>query len=284
MAALTANNTAASAIASATAGTMAEPVKRSSKSLISFIQERLTNAPVESIAVALIGPWLMGTVAKGAFNLLTESHENNPKLNAVARKYSSDPTNAGENADGKSGQTIKYRGKTFLQVDSKEKVDLSWTGALPYWLPVWLIGMEGVMMLRFGAKYFEKRGYSPAQRHAVQSYVFFAVLPLVDLLSGDDWANPTKEQQKDRRLAYRFRLPLYFWTVFEYIMTIGTFRTVLDFKNGLSKRSRFALVMQLGLFNGAFGINVSHELLHKNNKFEKMLAWALLTNVNYSTF
>src|SRR5690606_13026737 len=138
-------------------------------------------------------------------------------------------------------------------------------GAIPYWIPVCVIGLEGTLLLRGGGDFLKSRGYSPAKRQVVQGYMFFAVLPFLDLIAGDDWANPSKEQQKGRRLAYRFRLPLYLWVLFEFITTVAVFRTVLDFKNGLSKRSRFALLAQVALFNGAFGINVSHELLHKNN-------------------
>jgi len=137
-------------------------------------------------------------------------------------------------------------------------------------------------MLTYGESYFARRGYTPAQRHKYQLFFFVGGFPMIDLISGDDWANPTREQQKGRRLAYRFRLPLYLWTVFEFIVTVATFKLVLNTKNDLSTRSRLALTMQLGLFNGGFGINVSHELLHKNNAFEKLLARALLTNVNYN--
>ena len=239
-----------------------------------FLQERLKNSPVESLALLLIGPWLLNTLGKGIVGLIN-NNDATPKQGVVNKN-----NNNTSNQEGKNNE-VKYRGKTFQQTDSKESVDLSWLGALPYWVPVCIIGLESIFMFRNGVEHFKRRGYTPGQRHLFQAYFFFGILPLVDLLSGDDWANPTKEQQKDRRLAYRFRLPLYIWTVVEFILTLATFRLVLDGKNGLSKRSRFALMMQLGLFNGVFGINVSHELLHKNNRFERMLAWLLLTNVNY---
>ena len=256
------------------------------ESMLAKMSRRFQRAPVESLAIVLIGPWIMTSIGRGAWRLVTETPEENPKYHVLRKKISSASTTTTTTTDesgvedGKRA-VIKYRGKTFVQTESKETVDLSWFGAIPYWIPVCLIGLEGFLVLRDGVGHFVRRGYSPAQRHLIQGYVFFAVLPVVDLLSGDDWANPTKEQQRDRRLAYRFRLPLYLWTLFEFITTAGAFRTILDFNNGLSKRSRWALIMQLGLFNGAFGINVAHELLHKNNRFENALAWALLTNVNY---
>jgi len=222
----------------------AQPVAlKQGGSFVDRFRQRLADAPVETLAATLLGPWLMTTFMKGAWKLLTESDEHSRKYGVAVRK-------AGEKEEGvaEDQRTIKYRGKSFVQVESKEKVDLSWIGAAPYWIPVSLIGLEGLMMFRHGAEYFKKRGYSPAQRHVIQAYVFFAILPIVDLVSGDDWANPTKDQQKNRRLAYRFRLPLYMWTIFEYIITIATFKIVLDPTNNLSKRSRFALIMQLGEF------------------------------------
>lgn len=218
---------------------------------------RLYSHPQDTLSVTLLVPWLSSLLLRGALK-----HWRNE--NKVLK-----------------GETVQHRGKTFSLVLNAAPVDLSWMGAIEYWLPIALLGGEAAALCWKGSDLFKQRGHSPVQRQQVAMYVFFAVFPVMDLVVGDDWANPTKEQQKDRRLAYRFRLPLYLWCVVEFMFTLGTFRVVLDSKNGFSKRSRFALMMNLALFNGVFGINVSHELLHKSAKLERALAYALLCNVNY---
>ena len=185
---------------------------------------------------------------------------------------------------GGEKDTVVVRGKTFTLVANAEDddgVDLGWSGTMQYWIPVLVFGIEAVQISILGEKAFKLRGYTPIQRGVIQVILFFGLLPILDLAMGDDWTNPTKAQIKDRRLANRFRLPLYTWCAVEALGTLSIYNLVFSTTSKLSRGNRLALLATLALFNGAFGITISHELLHKQSVFEKSLGYFLLTNVNY---
>jgi len=180
------------------------------------------------------------------------------------------------------GETVVVRGKTFTTVaDDGAGVDLGWLGTLPYWIPVAVFGIESAQLSIFGERAFKLRGYTPAQRGFVQLVLFFGVLPVLDLAMGDDWANPTKAQIKERKLAKRFRLPLYAWCAVEALATWTTYRLCFAQHSAMTRGNRVALMATLLLFNGVFGITISHELIHKQSALEQWLGYLLLVNVNY---
>ena len=43
-----------------------------------------------------------------------------------------------------------------------------------------------------------------------------------------------------------------------------------------------SLILSSGLIAGAFGITISHELLHSKSSFDRWLAWVQLTSINYT--
>jgi len=231
--------------------------------VVEVVKNSIQNVSAETLALMVAGPWFATTVAKGVVELASKNRSSHITY------------------DREKLQATKYRGKQFLQTDSKDKVDLSWKGALPYWFAIAQNAIESVLLNKYGDDYFKQRGFTPGERQILQIYIFFIALPLVDLLAGADYSNPTKKQQREHQTLYRFKLPLYIWTATEFLLTVATMRTVLNPNNKFSLLSKAAMIVQLGLFNGVFGINISHELLHKHNRFERALAWALLTNVNY---
>jgi alkane 1-monooxygenase len=182
---------------------------------------------------------------------------------------------------------VVVRGRRFSETSDADSssgaggVDLGWTGTIPYWIPTVVFGLEALQLSIFGERAFKLRGYSPKQRGFVQLVLFFGVLPVLDLAMGDDWANPTKAQLKDRKLAKRFRLPLYVWCAVEALATWSVFKLVFNKKSTMSRMDQMALFGMLSLFNGAFGITISHELIHKQSALEKFLGYLLLVNVNY---
>ena len=183
-------------------------------------------------------------------------------------------------------EEVRIRGKVFHSTVPKDKdnqVDLSLTGALPYWVPVSLLGIETLGLFFDGAKHFERKGFTPAQRARFQVFLFFGLLPLADMVLGNDWKNPSSKQleESEKRLRWRFRGPLYLWCVISAMLNLAAFRVAFAKGNGLSARSRFHILANLALLNGAFGINISHELIHKNSVLEKFLGNMLLVFVNY---
>jgi alkane 1-monooxygenase len=178
-------------------------------------------------------------------------------------------------------EEVKLRGKTFLSTASKERLNLGWTGAFPYYVPVMLLALEATGMARHGEQHFLRKGFTPAQRAKFQLWMFFGLLPLADMVIGADWLNPSTKQTNERRLAWRFRLPLYLWVMTSIVMNLFGYRIALSKTSNLSSTSRLAIFANLALLNGVFGINISHELLHKQSKLEKVLGNLLLVFVNY---
>ena len=177
---------------------------------------------------------------------------------------------------------MNLRGKTFVAPVGEEKVDLSVWGAIPYYVSPLVLGSDALLLTFKGESLFKERDITPFQRSMFQLYVIFGLLPMADLLVGADWKNPTKEQLRNHKNQFIFRLPLYLWCVAEFIMTTAVFKTIFNKDSKLRFRDKLSLFFMIGLLNGAFGINVSHELIHKNSFLEKWLGHLLLCNVNYS--
>lgn len=218
---------------------------------------------METALITVGAPWLVYNMAKGLIQAVTKD---NPQFQSNTK-----------NDDRQL--KIKYRGKTFQQITTGREADLSLKAVIPYMIPVGIVGVDVVLLFLRGSTHELRRG-APTERFRM--FIMFAVFPLIDLIAGEDWTNPTNKQEHTRKSTRRhFRFPLYMWCVIELLATLGSFREMLNFTNGLKWHHRMSLFIKLGMANGAFGINVSHELLHKNNWLERALAYALLVNVNY---
>ncbi|CAN8069082.1 unnamed protein product [Agarophyton chilense] len=114
--------------------------------------------------------------------------------------------------------------------------------------------------------------------------VFFVwiVVPCLDhiiALSPTVQLNPLQRKQLDRRpvflLAVHLWCPTYFGILLWAVHRINTFH--------LHPLQLFGLLFAIGLI-AAEGINVSHELLHRRNRFEPVLAKLMLMAVQYTHF
>lgn|GEM_PF-1260951 len=177
-------------------------------------------------------------------------------------------------------QEVSVKGEKFTKTNGGY-TDLTWTGAVEYWMVMMIRSIESYGMYTLGDKYFFKndRGLGMYHRLKALCWAAFALLPMLDLIVPEDWSNPQNSKHKLHDLKFRF--PLYWWTVMELYTTVRCIGAISNPKNSFSKVEIASALAMLSFFNGGIGINTSHELLHKNSIFEKVLGYALLMNVNY---
>lgn len=109
--------------------------------------------------------------------------------------------------------------------------------------------------------------------------VIFGGIPLLDALVGIDTWNPDEAQP---RRAWLFDLPLLLWVPVQIASTAWViFRLATgDFTIG----ETIAATVTLGVVNGAGGINIAHELMHRKRRLHRAAAEILMTSVHYSHF
>lgn len=161
------------------------------------------------------------------------------------------------------------------------KVNFGFLPAAEFYLPIAIAVYDLYVYRKYGRRLFK---ILPAGLQVYQLFFgIFCIAPLVESFIPRDWANPTKEQQKEQKkdnLIYK--LPLYLWAFFEFQRTFQTISVAFGRKSHfISTKNKIFLLVQLGLLNGAIGINSSHELIHKSKKLDKFLGYFLLLNVNY---
>lgn len=110
----------------------------------------------------------------------------------------------------------------------------------------------------------------------------FALVPVLDILSGIDAFNPSPENEKVLRDHLFFRFITCFWVPVELIVTGYGMWWILQ--PGRTLLEILGMIVAVGMANGVIGITFAHELMHKSNKFEQVLAEVLMTNVSYPHF
>ncbi len=104
------------------------------------------------------------------------------------------------------------------------------------------------------------------------TFIFFGLLPLLELITNPDHTPPENiEERKQNKyfdillyLAVPVQVGLLFY--FFYKISHETF-TILEY---------IGITQSMGLMCGVFGINIAHELGHRPNKTERLLAEILL--------
>lgn len=110
----------------------------------------------------------------------------------------------------------------------------------------------------------------------------FGIFPLLDILLPASTENIPIEAEKSRSNVFFFDLLLYACAPVCYLLTIWYFRIIQT--SDLSIGESLGLTLSLGVLLGAMGINVAHELGHRNRAFETNLAKASLLLVLYQHF
>ncbi len=103
-------------------------------------------------------------------------------------------------------------------------------------------------------------------------------VPIMDALGGLETRNPTEDAPR-RRAA---DLPLWLWAPAQ--IGVSVFAIVEMVRGDFAAWEQVGMLLSLGVVNGAAGITIAHELMHRRRAFERASAEALMLFVSYPHF
>ena len=110
-------------------------------------------------------------------------------------------------------------------------------------------------------------------------FIFFGVVPFLELFFKPNKENFTKEEEEREKESKIYTIILYL-TIPVQLLFLGWFFFVIK-ETGLTNLELFGRISAMGLMCGAIGLNVGHELGHRNNRFDEFLGEILLlTSLN----
>ncbi len=113
-------------------------------------------------------------------------------------------------------------------------------------------------------------------------YIAFIIIPFIEIFAKGTSKNLSPEEEKDKLNAPFFdfllylNVPILYGLMFYYFHIINTF--------DLSILELIGCTLNVGLIVGSIGINVAHELGHRENKVEQFLSKFLLLSALYMHF
>jgi alkane 1-monooxygenase len=113
-------------------------------------------------------------------------------------------------------------------------------------------------------------------------FVYFVAIPLLDRLIGQDRRNPSADDEA--RLAtsrLHKALPLLCLPLQLAALAVGLWGLLYA---PLSAVGLLGWTISIGFIGGVVGINVGHELIHKNTRAERAAGGLLLASVGYASF
>ena len=109
----------------------------------------------------------------------------------------------------------------------------------------------------------------------------FLLIPILELFFRPNSSNLSSAEEemakedKSYDMVLYLLVPVIFFLLWEFLISM---RETLTFSDRLGR------ILSMGLICGGFGINVAHELGHRNNKFEQFLSKTLLLSSLYMHF
>jgi alkane 1-monooxygenase len=117
-------------------------------------------------------------------------------------------------------------------------------------------------------------------------YVGFVLIPLLELIAPETTANLTPQEEKKKEASLFFdvllylNIPILWGLIFYYFKTLA-----IGIPNGLlAPYEIVGMTCSVGLIVGTIGINVAHELGHRQNWDEQLMARILLLSSLYMHF
>ena len=107
----------------------------------------------------------------------------------------------------------------------------------------------------------------------------FVVVPILDLLVGNNLKSPEDSQQKALSQALQYKLVLWVFVPVQILLLLWAARLFCQPSSGLWER--VGLILSVGTVTGGIGITFAHELGHRNGVFERSLSRILLMTVCY---
>lgn len=110
-------------------------------------------------------------------------------------------------------------------------------------------------------------------------FTFFIIVPLVEFLFSPDKMNFSKEQEEIEKQNKLYTYILYLTIPIQLVFLYWFFIIIQE--PGLSTSDYIGKIFAMGLMCGVIGINVGHELGHRNNRLDEFLGeLLLLTSLN----
>ncbi len=109
--------------------------------------------------------------------------------------------------------------------------------------------------------------------------IFFGFVPLLEFLFQPDKKNFTKEEEKEEKNNKLYTYILYITLPIQIGFLYLFFNAIQEV--GLTTSEILGRVFSMGLMCGVLGINIGHELGHRNNRFDELIGEILLlTSLN----
>lgn len=107
-------------------------------------------------------------------------------------------------------------------------------------------------------------------------------LPIVELFAGNEIVNPLDQDYDKLQDDVRYKWAAWLWIVPQLLVLLSG--TYISNNWGLTGLEKLGLILSTGIVTGGIGINVAHELIHRNNGMEKTLGQILLLSDLYGHF
>lgn len=115
-------------------------------------------------------------------------------------------------------------------------------------------------------------------------FIAFILLPIVDQLFPEQSIDFDKESEQTRVGQWRYDIPLYLLVPLQWGLIYTLCTTVANMSLNELNAHWLGLVCSLGICCGTFGINVAHELGHRNKRLSQWAAKMLLLSSLYMHF
>ena len=115
-------------------------------------------------------------------------------------------------------------------------------------------------------------------------FIAFILLPILDEIFPEQSVDFDKEHEQTRTRQWQFDIPLYLLVPLQWGLVYTLCVTVADMSLTDLNAHWLGLVFSLGICCGTFGINVAHELGHRNGRLPQLAAKTLLLSSLYMHF
>jgi alkane 1-monooxygenase len=137
-------------------------------------------------------------------------------------------------------------------------------------------------LLPFCAMYFAVLGLNPNVATYFPLFFLFVLLPMLDYAIGGDRENPSNEQSAVLETEIYYRVLTLLALPIHVAMVIFAARYFVV--TPLQLTGQIGWIVSLGVVGGVMAINVAHELIHKNAKWEQTAGGILLSFCCYGGF
>ena len=107
----------------------------------------------------------------------------------------------------------------------------------------------------------------------------YVIITIFDFVVGES----TEKSMTGKNAILPYKIILFIWPIIQFFLLFGSLYTIFFFDH-LSYIEAIGLMMVQGMITGAVGITFAHELMHRNSKFERLIADFLLGMAIYGHF